>query len=207
MTSTVSGPAYRIHTPRLVLRCWQPEDAPLLKTAIDASLEHLRPWMPWAHQEPADIETKIALLRRFRGEFDLGKDFVYGVFSRDEKQVLGGTGLHLRLGEGAREIGYWIHQEHVGRGLATELTSALTKVAFEVDGVERVEIHCDPENHASAAVARKSGFIHEKTVQSEMEDGELDCSMIWVMRADAYPASPAAEAEVEALDVIGRRVL
>ena len=207
MTTIASGPAYRIHTQRLVLRCWQPEDAPLLKAAIDASLEHLRPWMPWAHQEPTDIETKVALLRRFRGEFDLGKDFIYGVFSRDEKQALGGTGLHLRLGEGAREIGYWIHQEHVGRGLATELTTALTKVAFEVDKVERVEIHCDPENHASAAVARKAGFVHERTVQSEMDDGEIDCSMIWVMRADAYPTSPAAEAEVEAFDVIGRRIL
>ena len=46
------GPAYRIHTQRLVLRCWQPTDAPLLKAAIDANLEHLRPWLPWAQYEP-----------------------------------------------------------------------------------------------------------------------------------------------------------
>jgi len=38
------GPAYRIHTSRLVLRCWHPQDAPLLKAAIDTNLEHLRPW-------------------------------------------------------------------------------------------------------------------------------------------------------------------
>jgi RimJ/RimL family protein N-acetyltransferase len=189
------------------LRCWEPKDAPLLKAAIDSNLNHLRPWMPWAHEEPTDIEAKIALMRQFRGKFDLGKDFVYGVFSRDEKHALGGTGLHLRLGEGAREIGYWIHKDHIGQGLATELATALTKVAFEVDKVERVEIHCDPENHASAAVARKSGFVHERTVQNETEDGELDCSMIWVMRADVYPASPAAEAEVEAFDAIGQRLL
>jgi RimJ/RimL family protein N-acetyltransferase len=113
----------------------------------------------------------------------------------------------MRLGEGAREIGYWIHKDHIERGLATELTTALAKVAFKVDRVERVEIHCDPENHASAAVARKSGFVHERTVQRETEDGELDCSMIWTMRVDAYPGSPAAEAEVEAFDVIGRRLL
>jgi RimJ/RimL family protein N-acetyltransferase len=207
MDSTVSGPAYRIHTHRLVLRCWQPEDAPLLKAAVDANLDHLRPWMPWAHKEPTDIEAKVALLRRFRGEFDLGKDFAYGVFSRDESQVLGGTGLHMRLGEGGREIGYWIHKDHIGRGLATELTTALTKVAFRVDRVARVEIHCDPENRASAAVARKSGFVHEKTVQSETKDGELDYSMIWVMSVDTYPSNPAAEAEIEAFDVIGQRLL
>lgn len=208
MKSTVSGPAYRIHTRRLVLRCWQPEDAPLLKDAVDASLDHLRPWMPWAHKEPTDVEAKVALLRRFRGEFDLGKDFVYGVFSRDERQVLGGTGLHMRLGEGAREIGYWIHKAHIGQGLATELTTALTKVALEVDRVERVEIHCDPGNHASAAVARKSGFVHEKTMQKETADSsEPVHEMIWVMHVGAYPSSLAAAAEVEAFDVIGRRLL
>ena len=38
---------YRIETERLVLRCYDPEDAPLLKDAVDRSLDHLRPWMPW----------------------------------------------------------------------------------------------------------------------------------------------------------------
>ena len=154
------------------------------------------------------MEAKVALLRRYRGEFDLGKDYVYGVFNRDESQVLGGTGLHMRLGEGAREIGYWIHKDHIGRGLATELTTALTKVAFKVDRVERVEIHCDPENHASAAVARKSGFMHEKTAQKETADNsEPVYEMIWVMHVDTYPTNLAVETEVEAFDAIGRRLL
>ena len=30
---------YRIETERLVLRCYDPEDAPLLKDAVDRSLE------------------------------------------------------------------------------------------------------------------------------------------------------------------------
>ena len=78
------GPAYRIHTQRLVLRCWQPTDAPLLKAAIDANLEHLRPWMPWAQYEPEDLPAKIERLRRWRGEFDLGQDFAYGLFNHAE---------------------------------------------------------------------------------------------------------------------------
>jgi RimJ/RimL family protein N-acetyltransferase len=99
------GPAYRIHTQRLVLRCWQPADAPLLKAAIDANLEHLRPWMLWAQHEPTDRRGKIEHLRRCRGEFDLGQDFAYGMFARAETQVLGSTGLHTRAGAGAREMG------------------------------------------------------------------------------------------------------
>lgn len=71
--------AYRIETERLVIRCYQPKDGILLKNAIDESLDHLRPWMPWAHNEPEKLADKIARLRKYRGQFDLGVDYVYGM--------------------------------------------------------------------------------------------------------------------------------
>lgn len=138
------GPAYRIHTRRLVLRCWHPMDAPLLKAAVDASLEHLRPWMLWAQHEPEDLHTKIEHLRRCRDEFDLGQDFAYGMFNRAETQVLGSTGLHTRVGAGAREIGYWMHKDYINQGLATEAAAALTTVAFRIDKVARIESTVTP---------------------------------------------------------------
>ena len=58
MIFNTDGPAYRVHTQRLVIRCWQPEDAPLLKASIDENLDHLRPQMPWAMNEPTDLQTK-----------------------------------------------------------------------------------------------------------------------------------------------------
>ncbi len=91
-------PPYLIRTERLAIRCWEPRDAPLLKEALDTSLDHLRPWMPWAADEPKPVEEKAELLRMFRGRFDLGEDFVYGIFTRDETEVVGGTGLHTRVG-------------------------------------------------------------------------------------------------------------
>lgn len=63
MPHSIPGPAYRIHTARLVIRCWNPADAPLLKAAVDASLDHLRPWMPWAENEPQELDKKIDGLR------------------------------------------------------------------------------------------------------------------------------------------------
>jgi len=209
MDEKIPGPAYLVRTPRLALRCWEPSDAPLLKAAIDASVEHLLPWMPWAHAEPEDLQTKIDRLRRFRGMFDMGTDFVYGIFDPDQTRVLGGSGLHTRVGAGAREIGYWIHQEEVGRGYASEAAAALTKVAFEIDRVDRVEIHCDPRNGRSAAIPARLGFAHEGVLRERMRDHEgiLRDSMVWTLLAGEYPNSPAAAAEVAAFDVIGRRIL
>jgi hypothetical protein len=55
----------QILTARLVLLAWRPEDAPHLKRAIDSSLEHLRPWMPWAWDEPSPLEEIAARLACF----------------------------------------------------------------------------------------------------------------------------------------------
>lgn len=203
------GPAYRIETARTVIRCWHPADAPLLKAAVDASVEHLRPWMPWAYQEPTDLQAKLELLRRFRGRFDLGEDFTYGILDRTETQVLGGTGLHTRVGEDAREIGYWIHAAYINQGLATEVAAALTKVAFEVDRVSRVEIHCDARNVRSAAVPRKLGYTLEATFRQRITDpgGSRHNELVWTLLVDEYPTSPAATAALAAYDALGRRIL
>jgi RimJ/RimL family protein N-acetyltransferase len=202
-----SGPAYRIETPRLVLRCWDPEDAPLLDAAVEASLDHLRPWMPWAH-EPRSPEGTVQRLRQFRARFDLDQDYFYGIFNPQETAVLGGTGLHTRAGERAREIGYWIHVDHIGRGLATETAAALVQVAFEIDAMDRVEIHCGPDNVRSQSVPRKLGFAHEATLRRRFQIGEdqLRDTMIWSLFADDYAHSPAFQAEVAAFDALGRRI-
>jgi RimJ/RimL family protein N-acetyltransferase len=205
----VPGPAYRIHTPRLVLRCWQPSDAPLLAEATTASLDHLRPWMPWAHAEPEELEAKVQRLRGFRARFDTDQDYIYGIFTPDESEVVGGTGMHPRVGEAALEIGYWINARYAGQGYATESSAALTRVGFEVNGLERMEIRCDPRNVRSAAVPRKLGYTHEATLRARVRgvDGTMGDSMVWSLLRDEYPASPAAAAPIEAFDAAGRRLI
>jgi RimJ/RimL family protein N-acetyltransferase len=202
-------PPYRVETERLVLRCWEPRDAPWLKEAVDSSLEHLRPWMPWAADEPSPLEEKVALLRRFRGQFDLGQDFVYGIFPRDESQVLGGTGLHTRAGEGALEIGYWIRGDRVGEGLATEATAALTRVAFDVCEVDRVQIRVDPTNTRSLSIPRKLGYLEEARLRRRLpsrDAGPRDV-IVFALFRDGYDGSPPASVEIGAYDAAGSRVL
>jgi RimJ/RimL family protein N-acetyltransferase len=204
----LSNPAYRIETKRLVVRCYHPSDAPLLAESVTESLEHLRPWMPWVYNEPEPIEEKVQRLKLFRGNFDLGQNFTYGIFNPEETKLIGGTGLHTRLGENELEIGYWIHKDYINQGLVTEATAALVKVAFEMIHVHRLEIHCDPENFASAAIPRKLGFTHEGTLRAKTRflDSWSD-SMIWGLLEVEYPDSPSSKAEIRAFDANGQQVL
>lgn len=208
-TEFKAHPAYRIRTERLLIRCWEPQDAPLLNAALHASWDHLAPWMPWARGPRPPLDDTVALLRRWRGDFDLDRDFVLGIFSPDASSVIGSTGLHTRRGPDVREIGYWIHVDHTNRGYATETAAALTKVAFEIEGVRRVEIHCLPDNVHSAAVPRKLGYVHEATRRQylQVDEDAYGDGMIWTMLRDEYPTSPAADVAVEAYDVLDRRLL
>ncbi len=201
-------PAYRIETERAVLRCWNPTDAEILLQAVTQSVEHLREWMPWAKNEPTSLEDKIALLRKWRAEFDLDRDYTYGIFSPDEREVWGGSGLHKRLAGNALEIGYWIRVDLINRGLATEISAALTRVAFAVNKVERVEIHCDPDNVRSAAIPRKLGFTQEALLRrrASKPDGSHADMVIWTLFLDQLGKSSVADAQVRAFDVLGTEI-
>ena len=198
---------YRIVTERLVLRCWRPADAPLLKDAVDSSLEHLRPFMPWAHVHPEPLEATVALLRQFRASFDGGADFVYGIFDPGEERVLGGSGLHTRVGAGALEIGYWIRADATRQGFATEAAAALTRVAFELGGVDRVEVHVEPANEPSLGVPRRLGFVEEATLRRRLPPqpgGPPRDVVVFTLFADDWRGTPAASARYEAFDALGR---
>ena len=209
MNTPIPGPAYRIQTARTIIRCWDPHDAVLLKTAVDASLDHLRTFMPWAWDEPSDVQKRVEWIRARRASFDLSQDFTYGIFSSNESQVLGGTGLHTRLGPGAREIGYWIHKDHINQGLATEVAAALTRVAFDIDGVNRVEIHCDPLNVRSAAIPRKLGYTLDATLRQRVpeRDGSWRDAMIWSILRGEYLQSPLTQTPIEAFDAAGSKII
>ena len=204
-------PPYRIVTERLVVRCYDPRDAPIVKEAIDSSLDELRTWMPWAHDEPKPLEEKVELMRRFRGTFDLDQEFVYGIFSADESEVVGGTGLHGRVGEDALEIGYWVRTSHAGNGYATESSAALTRVAFEVCGVDRMEIRVDPANERSAAIPAKLGYEPEAVLGRRLppfgDQREPRPVQVFSLFRSQFPGTPAADAAVEAYDATGARVL
>ena len=189
-----------------VVRCWDPRDAPLLKNAVDSSLEHLRQWMPWAYDEPQEIDQKAALLRRFRGLFDLGQDFVFGIFAADESEVLGGSGLHTRAGEGGLEIGYWVRADRTRRGIATSVAAVLTRVGIELAGADRIEILVEAGNEPSATIARRLGFHEEGLLRRRLPPaggGIRRDALVFTLLAEELAGSPAANVGFAAFDCRG----
>ena len=192
-----------------MIRCYDPGDAALLKQAVDANIEHLLPWMPWARFEPQTLGEKVALLRTFRGQFDRGENYVYGIFTRDESEQIGGSGFHPRANEGSLEIGYWVAASRIGQGIATEVTAVQTRAGFEICGLDRIDIQVEPHNERSLKIPRKLGFTEEGTLRRRLEGvpGEpRRDSTVFTMLHEELAGSPCLTYDYVAYDVAGNRL-
>jgi RimJ/RimL family protein N-acetyltransferase len=201
--------AYRIETSRLLMRCWSPADARQLRASLDDNSRHLRPWIPFMKDEPLSLEQTVERLRGIRASFDLRQHYRYAVFDAGGEKLLGENILLGRVGPGAFEIGYWIDRHAAGQGFASEATCALIRVAFEIEKVDRLEIHVEPGNAASTAIPLKLGFTHEATLPRRASNSEKNfCDlMIWSLFAQDYPATPAAKTDMQAFDCLGDPII
>jgi RimJ/RimL family protein N-acetyltransferase len=182
-------PPDRIDLPGYVLRRMTVQDAPAVSAAASESLEHLRPWMPWATPDGVSVETQRLRMSGPAWSWAPNGDYAYGAFLADGRLVAS-LGLHRRVGPGALEIGYWVHVDHVRRGIATASARALTDVGFALPGIRRLEIHCDAANHASAAVPARLGYRLVGSEEHEPEaPGEEGRRLVWVVYEREWKAA------------------
>ena len=200
---------YRIETERLVIRCYQPSDAGMLLSAIKNSIDNLKLWMPWAKDEPTGIEKKVKLLEKFKSDFESDKDYNFGIFNKNEDKLIGSSGLHTRIGENAREIGYWINTEFLNNGFATEATQALTKIGFDYQNIERIEIHCDPMNSISQKIPKRLGFTLVDVIKNDTVNaaGSNRDTMIWAISKDDYSVNKISNFNMKVFDQSGTELL
>src|SRR5665811_2247848 len=100
----------------LLIRPWRQSDAEPLAGAVIDNLDHIRPWLPWARDLPDDPEGVRAAMLAWLSEVATTSDEIVGLFL--DGAVVGGSGLHARIGAGGLEIGYWVHRRFTRRGIA-----------------------------------------------------------------------------------------
>lgn len=198
MRPTRSIPAI-VRTPRLVLRRQRPEDAQLIRDAVDSSLAHLRASVAWAQAEPTSLPDTAKRLARSAASFDNGKAWTFSIFDAPETRVLGGAGIEpaesaltALVGPHALETGYWLRADATGHGYATEATGALVELAFEHVEARRVVICHDPANTPSSGIPRRLGFKCLGTIPNDALPGRQAAdgtvrsgTMVWVLEAPA----------------------
>ena len=175
------APAEVLEVPHGLLSRTRESDAGQLAHAVGASLDHLRPWLPWATEEAADVQTQRRRCREAEARWDDGSEYAYLLRPGQSGQVIGGFDL-WRIGPGAVELGYWVHVDFTGRGYATACARVLTQAGLAFSDMARVEIHTDVANTISAAIPRRLGYrldrVDELPPETPADSGR---EQIWVM--------------------------
>ncbi|MBS7539297.1 GNAT family N-acetyltransferase [Ancylobacter lacus] len=129
----------------------------------ERSRAFLTPWEPlW----PAYDLARGAFRRRLRRYArDVREDQAYPflVFRLEDQALLGGLTLsNVRRGVAqTASLGYWMGQDHAGKGHMSAAVAALLPFAHGSLGLRRIEAACLPHNEPSIRLLRRVGFRQE----------------------------------------------
>lgn len=103
----------------------------------------------------------------------------YGLWSvvlKESGQVIGRAGLSVREGYDVPELGFVIEAGQQGKGLASEVCTAILRYARQELAFDRVQALVREENLISKHLLARLGFLYEKKVQEK--DGEYGLYLV-----------------------------
>jgi RimJ/RimL family protein N-acetyltransferase len=107
---------------------------------------------------PFTLDDALAYVERRRELAATGQAVAWAVADPEDDRLLG-TVLWFNWTAGVEcEVGYWIHPEARGHGLATRVTRFVVGHVFETLGVRRVTAFAAADNLASRRVIEAAGF-------------------------------------------------
>jgi ribosomal-protein-serine acetyltransferase len=184
----VSGAAESASAPRFrlpgghELRPFEPSDAPELFALTEHNRGELSKWLSWAQR--GTEEDTLEHIERMRVA-EAERRAVDRAIVVDGR-IVGSVGLaRIDWGNRCAEIGYWLGQEHQGRGLMTSAVAVLVGHAFDSLQLNRAEIRTDVLNHRSRAVPERLGFRYEGTLREayRIEDDRYSNDAVYSMLA------------------------
>jgi RimJ/RimL family protein N-acetyltransferase len=174
----------------VILREITPADVGLaLELATDA-------YVPLIGTLPAHASLEQALdwIDRQRGErLAQRQGLTFAIAEADTDRAVGHIGLWLsELRHGRATAGYSVGPSARGRGIAAAALTALTRFAWTIPGLHRVELLIEPWNVASVRTAERAGYRREGLLRSHQKIGgeRRDMLMYAAIRSDDAHRSP-----------------
>ena len=165
-----------LQTQRLILRPQVLADAPAL-FAILSDPEAMRFWNRPAITRLAVVEE---LMREQQDAMDRGLCRYWTLHANGD--AIGSVDLSL-IQEASAELGFMLHPDHWGQGLASEAVIAVIRHAFYALALTRVAAVGQSANRAAARVLEKNGFALTQTWPVLIADGQRkDCAFYLLTR-------------------------
>lgn len=166
-----------LRTERVILRAWREDEADRL-LAILGRPEVMR-WIDDDQEDPVLMATReeaIERIRRYAGTLEAGSPRGFWAVEERATDIVAGTVLITTAGsdpppdETEVEIGWHLHPDAWGRGLAREAAGAL--LAAGLEHLPRINALMYVDNAPSAAVARAIGMVEQPISVDRFYPGE-----------------------------------
>jgi ribosomal-protein-serine acetyltransferase len=172
------------------LRLLEESDAEELYRLVDANRPYLAEWMPWAADQTLEGTAAFihGALRRLADKNGFELALVL------DERIIGAAGFAgVDWVARSTSIGYWLAEEHQGRGLMTRAVRALVDHAFGELELHRVEIRAAEGNRRSRAIPERLGFQEEGLLREAEHVGDryLDLVVYGLLAPPSSRPDPA----------------
>lgn len=158
-------PRFQIQTERLIIRDFFPDDWEATHRYAHR-LENIE-YMIWGPNTPEQTRDFIQRCI-FQQREDPRTGFELALVLEETDQLIGSCGMRVMAENRHRgDLGYILHSDYWGKGLATEATLALIRHFALEYGLSEVQATCDVRNIASQRVMEKCGLHRVKLKKAD----------------------------------------
>ncbi len=128
-----------------------------------------------------NVEDALGHIKMIQDKIESSEGINWAITLKEDFKMIGIIGHYKVKWENFRsEIGYIILPEHEGKGIITEAIGLIIDYGFNVIKMHSLEAIIDPQNHASARVLEKNGFIKEAHIkENTFFEGKFYDSVIY----------------------------
>jgi [ribosomal protein S5]-alanine N-acetyltransferase len=139
------------------------------------------PYLPKIGSLPgnASREDGLAYIERQLNRLAAGVGYSFCVADKDTDEALGTAGLWLAsIAAGRATAGYSVAPRNRGRRIAGQALTALTRFAWSLPELYRIELYIEPWNVSSVRTAEHAGYEREGLLHSHQEIGGKRVDML-----------------------------
>ncbi|MGX9292904.1 GNAT family N-acetyltransferase [Bacillus sp. A015] len=135
------------------------------------------------------LQTVKKMIGHFERDYTKKSRVKWGIFQKDKPHTLVGIIETMDINQkvNAVTIGYFLAENHWGKGIATEAVSTLVKFLFEEVDINRIQAEVMPANEISKKVLLKNGFIKEGLLRQAVlwsGKGVIDLEIYSILKED-----------------------
>ncbi len=185
-----------LKTPRLVLRPFTLDDAPVVQQ-LASTREIAMTTLHIPHPYPEGAAE--AWISSHPSSFELGTSATFAITLHEQGTLCGAIGLQFDAANNHAELGYWIGVPYWSQGYATEAGQAMLRYGFEQRGLHRIHAAYFRHNPASGRVMQKLGMAYEGCRRQHLlKWGEyIDLMLYGILRSEWQSAAPTPPPSTE----------